>query len=184
MADIATSTFYVPGFMDLSKYRLDRTEPGAAWDKVVEAAPEGTIFSLSAFVEEMDATPALWLCHKGNQFAGAVALAEDPTDPRRTVLAPHIIHGGIMTASPAARQNPAQALAEQFRTTAACFAGLAERYTELRFATAPALADLRPVLWHNYGGDGPKPVLDLRYTSYLPRTREATELVQTAVNQG
>ncbi|WP_296644989.1 GNAT family N-acetyltransferase [Roseinatronobacter sp.] len=184
MADIATSTFYVPGFMDLSKYRLDRTEPGAAWDRVVEAAPEGTIFSLSAFVEEMDATPALWLCHKGNQFAGAVALAEDPTDPRRTVLAPHIIHGGIMTASPAARQNPVQALAEQFRTTAACFAGLAERYTELRFATAPALADLRPVLWHNYGGDGPKPVLDLRYTSYLPLTPEATEMEQTALYQG
>ena len=168
MAEIATDAFYVPGFMDLSKYRLERTHPGPAWDRVVETAPEGTIFSLSAFVEEMDATPALWLCHKGNQLAGAVALAEDRADPFRTVLAPHIIHGGIMTAPAAAHQNPAQALAEQFRATAACFEQLAGRYTELRFATAPALADLRPVLWHNYGTDGPKPALELRYTSYLP----------------
>lgn len=172
MADTATSAFYVPGFMDLSKYRLERTEPGDAWDRVVDAAPEGTIFSQSAFVEEMDATPALWLCHKGNQFAGAVALAEDRNDPRRTVLAPHIIHGGIMTAPSAALQNSAQSLAEQFRTTAACFAELAAHYTELRFATAPALADLRPVLWHNFGTDGPKPALDLRYTSYLPLVRD------------
>lgn len=167
MADEATSAFYVSGFMDLSKYTLERTEPGAAWDKVVDEAPDGTIFSLSAFMEEMAATPALWLSHKGNQLAGAVALAEDPANPDRTILAPHIIHGGIMTAQPPARQNAAQAMAEQFRSTAASFARLAEQYRDLRFTTAPALCDLRPVLWHNYGIDAPKPDLELRYTSYL-----------------
>ena len=186
MADTATSAFYVPGFMDLSKYRLERTEPGAKWDRVVEAAPEGTIFSLSAFVEEVDAIPSLWLCHKGNQLAGAVALAEDRANPTGTILAPHIIHGGIMTARAAERQNPAQALAEQFRATAACFAPLADRYTELRFATAPALADLRPMLWHNYGADGPKPSLELRYTSYLtlPRGPDDTRMEQSALYLG
>ena len=184
MAGSATSAFYVPGFMDLSKYRLEKAEPGAAWDRVVEAAPEGTVFSLSAFVEEMDATPALWLCHKGNQFAGAVALAEDPTDPRRTLLAPHIIHGGIMTAPPAARQNLAQALAEQFRTTAACFAALTERYAQLCFATAPALVDLRPILWHNYGTDAPRPDLELRYTSYLSLAAESADMEHSALYLG
>ena len=186
MADTATSAFYAPGFMDLSRYQLVRTEPGSVWDSIVEAAPDGTIFSLSAFVEEMDARPALWLCHKGSEIAGTVALAEDRDTPGRTVLAPHVIHSGIMTAAPAARQNPAQALAEQFRVTAACFAQAAEHYSDLRFTTSPALTDLRPVLWHNFGTQLPKPALELRYTSYLPLSRDpdGTAMEQSALYLG
>ena len=173
MADSATSAICAPGITNLSKYRLERTEPGSAWDRIVEASAEGTIFSLSAFVEAMDATPSLWLCRKGNQLSGAVALAEDRDDPRRTLLAPHIIHGGIMTAPPGADQGVAQVMDEQFRITTACFTALSGHYAQLCFATAPALADLRPVLWHNYGTDAPKPDLELRYTSYLSLVKEA-----------
>ncbi|MEM6849641.1 MAG: GNAT family N-acetyltransferase, partial [Pseudomonadota bacterium] len=35
------------------------------------------------------------------------------------------------------------------------------------FNSSPALSDLRPMLWHNYGTPGPHVQLDLRYTSYL-----------------
>jgi hypothetical protein len=165
MHETATSSFYAPGYMDLSRYTLERTEPGNDWDHLVEASPDGTIFSLSAFLEEMPAKPGLWQCRKGNQLAGIVALAERDDAPDQTMHVPHVIHNGIMTLGNGSRQNIAQQLSEQFRTIAASFSMLSGIYQALCFTTPPSFADMRPILWHNYGNSGPKPELELRYTS-------------------
>jgi hypothetical protein len=167
MRETATSSFYAPGYMDLSRYRLERTEAGSDWDRLVEESPDGTIFSLSAFLEEMPAKPALWQCRKGNQVTGIVALAECPDTPEHTMHVPHFIHNGIMTLAPASEQNHVQQLSEQFRTVAASFSMLSSTYRTLCFTTSPAFADMRPILWHNFGTTAPKPELELRYTSHV-----------------
>jgi Acetyltransferase (GNAT) domain len=162
---LKANDFYVPGLMDLSKYRLQRATADAAWDGFVDRAAEGTIFASSAFLNALPFTPGLWLCLKKNQIVGAVAVIEDGVD---AVLAPHVIHGGIMFTPAPPEQNRAQVISEQFRITSAIVRHLTDTYRNIGFANAPGVIDLRPVQWHNYGADGPHFEIGLRYTSILP----------------
>ncbi|MEL6585656.1 MAG: GNAT family N-acetyltransferase [Pseudomonadota bacterium] len=153
--------------MDLSKYHLERAGPGADWDALVEASDQGTIFALSAYLEAIPFRPAYWLCMKGDQVAGAAALIET-ADGTSTQLAPHVIHGGLMFAPAPPEQVAAMTISEEYRITCAMLRDLAATYRDLAFQGAPTLTDLRPLQWHNYGQDGPKVRIDLRYTSYVP----------------
>lgn len=159
--------FYVPGLMDLSKYRFERATADDAWDGFVESAAQGTVFASSAFLNAVPFTPGLWLCLKKNQIVGGVAVIEEGGD---AVLAPHVIHGGIMFTPAPPEQNRAQVTSEQFRVTSAIIRHLAETYRNVAFSNAPGVTDLRPVQWHNYGADGPHFEIGLRYTSILPLT--------------
>lgn len=173
--------FYVPGLMDLSKYRFERAGADDAWDGFVEASPQGTIFASSAFLNAVPFTPGLWLCLKKNQVVGAVAVIEEGAD---AVLAPHVIHGGIMYAPAPPEQNRAQVISEEFRITSAIVRHLAETYRNVAFANSPAVTDLRPVQWHNYGEDGPHYEIGLRYTSILPLATGGEGLEACPIYQG
>lgn len=161
-----SNEFYVPGLMDLSKYQLVRTEPDSQWDSFVESSPQGTIFSTSAFLNGTGRRLGLWYCLKGKAPVGGVALIESE-DGRSAIVAPHVIHGGPMFAPAPPEQNRSQVISEEFRIISACLRDLADSYDEVAFACGPAIEDLRPVQWHNYGTDARKFDLTLRYTSYL-----------------
>lgn len=158
--------FYVPGLMDLSKYRLERAEPDAQWDRFVETSPQGTVFSTAAFLTGTGKRLGLWVCLKGGAPAGAFALIET-ADGQAATIVPHIIHGGPMFAPSPKEQNRAQVVSEEFRVLSACLRDLVEVYEQLAFPCAPALADMRPIQWYNYGTGGRCFDLTLRYTSFV-----------------
>lgn len=161
-----SNEFYVPGLMDLSKYRLVRAEPDAHWNALVDASPQGTIFSSSAFLLGTGRRLGLWYCLKGQERVGGFALIESD-DGENAILAPHVIHCGPIYAPPPPKQNRSQILSEEFRILSASLRDLTGTYAHLAFASSPDVEDLRPVLWHNYGTAGPKFDMALRYTSRL-----------------
>ncbi len=161
-----SSKFYDPGLMDLSAYRLVRTEPNSAWDDFVEASPQGTVFSTSSFLLGMGRPLGLWYCCKGTQHVGGVALIESE-DGRNAILDPYVVHGGPLFVQGPPERNRPQVASENFRILIAILRNLTSTYNDVAFACAPSVSDLRPVLWHNYGTNGSKFDLTLRYTSFL-----------------
>ncbi len=161
-----SNKFYVPGLMDLSKYRLVRTEPDSQWDSFVETSPQGTIFSSSPFLLGTAHRLGLWYCFKGRKLVGGVALIESD-DGRNAMIAPYVIHGGPIFAPFKPEQNRSQVISERFRILSASLRDLIEHYGDIAFVCGPEVEDLRPIQWYNYGSDGPGFALSLRYTSRL-----------------
>jgi len=172
-----SNDFYVPGLMDLSRYSMRRAELDEDWDNFVEASPQGTIFSSTAFLSALPFRPAAWFCYKKNQRVGAAVLIETD-DGEATRIAPHVIYGGFLLAPAPPEQQRSQTYSEDFRITSAMLRDLAAHYRSLNFNASPALVDMRPFLWHNYGTPAPKIAINLRYTSYvtLAETAPGTSL--------
>ena len=57
-------TFYLPGLMDLSSYRLERVERDESWDNAVELSPQGTIFCKVPFISSLNKPFDFWKCYK------------------------------------------------------------------------------------------------------------------------
>ncbi|WP_035066386.1 GNAT family N-acetyltransferase [Nitratidesulfovibrio termitidis] len=147
-------------------YRLEETTPGAQWDAFVEASPNGTIFSLSAYLAAVRQPSRLYWCMNGNERRAAVAVTES-ADGTCAVQHDFVIHNGILFAPPANKQNRSTVLSERFEIAADVAAALSRRYTRVELALSPQVTDIRPFLWHNYGkDDAPHYVADVRYTAY------------------
>lgn len=148
-------------------FRLEETQPGAAWDAFVEASPNGTIFSLSTYLSAVGQPTRLFWVMRGNAVRAAVAVTETP-DGQQAVLHDFIIHNGLLFAPPANKQNYSTVVSERFDISVDVAAALSQRYSHLELALSPQLTDIRPFLWHNYGNDNaPHYVADVRYTAYL-----------------
>ena len=160
------SRFYSGKLFDLSGYRLHRAQLDEVWDGVVEASPQGNIFATSAYLRAAGGHPAPWYCRKNNEIKAAV-LVHESADGFRTVLEDLVVYAGIMFAKADPQQNHAQVMSEEFRITSAVVTALSETYRTVEFQTHPDFTDIRPFLWHNYNGDGPKFIAGVRYTSIL-----------------
>jgi hypothetical protein len=158
--------FYSPGLMDLSDYRLERTELGDGWDAVVAASPQGSLFATTAFLRGAGGKMAPWLCRKNNEVKAAV-LVHESDDGADSVYESLVVYSGIMFAAADPNQNHAQVMSEEFRVASAVVAQLTSHYGRISFQTHPDFVDIRPFLWHNYGQPGPKFQVDVRYTVYL-----------------
>ena len=158
--------FYSPGLMDLSDYRLERTELGDDWDSVVASSPQGSLFATTAFLRGAGGNMAPWLCRKNNEIKAAVLVYESD-DGADAVFEGLVVYSGIMFAAAGLKQNHAQVMSEEFRIASAVVAELTGRYGRISFQTHPDFVDIRPFLWHNYGQPGPKFQVDVRYTIYL-----------------
>jgi hypothetical protein len=165
--NVVAKKFYQDGFMDLSKYRLERRVLDAAWDAAVEASPQGTLFATSSVLGCLAGVrPGLWAVLKDRQPVASLCVIESE-DARRAVENDFVIYAGLMFDPPPAEQSPAQTAAEQFRIASFCTAQLAELYDEVFLTLAPAFVDIRPFLWHNYGNDGAHFAPDVRFTSFI-----------------
>ena len=157
---------YKSGLYDLDKYGFERTELDDQWDAFVARSPQGTVFASSAFLEATGQKLGLWKCLKNGQWVGAIAVGESD-DGRFTCPIPYVIHAGIMQAAPPKNQPLIQTQIEGFRLVAASIEHLAHQYESVYLALSPEIKDMRPFLWHNYNGEGPRFHLDLRYTSFV-----------------
>lgn len=166
MEETLEQKFYKPGFMDLTSYKLQPATSGPEWDDFVESSDQGSIFCLTDYMQSVyDSRPKMWYCLKGSDPKAALVVMESD-DGRRCIPVDHVIHTGIMLASPPTQSN-AQTIAENFRVTSFIAAELAGRYDEVFISTHPNFSDVRPFLWHNYGEPGPKFNIDVRYTSMI-----------------
>lgn len=151
--------------MNLTNYRLEPAELDDSWDAFVAASPQGTLFCESAFVRTLGDAFRPFRVVKQNEPKAALLLWQP--DDRKTALHELVIHSGPMMAAADPQQNLAQAQSEEFRVLSFLAAELPCLFDRIEFATHPALPDLRPFLWHNYGEQGPKYSTELRYTAWL-----------------
>jgi hypothetical protein len=176
--NVATKKFYQDGFMDLSKYRLERSTLDADWDTAVERSPHGTLFATSPVLSCLRGVrPGLWTVFKERQAVAGLCVVES-ADGRHAVENDFVVYAGLMLAPSPPEQSPAQTLAEQFRIASFCTAQLAEVYQDVFVPLAPSFVDIRPFLWHNYAREGVHFVPDVRFTSLIalaPRRAEGLD---------
>lgn len=158
--------FYVPGLLDLSEYELVPGSLDEAWEAFVVASEQGTVFTRRAFLGHLSQPKALWYCKKGEHIRGAVALLVTPQGD--ACVEPGLcVYNGVMFAPWPAEQNDAQVRSEQFRVTSFLIRELTARYRRLDLVHHPSVVDVRPFLWHHYGGVGPHFACHVRYTSLV-----------------
>ena len=158
--------FYISELLDLSKYAFERTSLDESWDKFVESSPQGTVFASSAFLNATGKRLGLWKVKKNNEWVGAVVSGETD-DGKSSCLIPYAIYGGVMRRTPSSKQPLPQVKTEEFRLTAATINHFTETYDDVVLGLSPEVHDMRPFLWYNYGEEGSKFSLELRYTSYV-----------------
>lgn len=157
--------FYRDSMMDLTNYRLEPAALDGDWDRFVQWSPQGTLFCESVFASALQGEFLPYWVLKKNEPKAAVLLLK--TEQTETGLHELLIHSGPMMAASDGQQNGAQTLSEEFRVLSFLASKLADYFKVVEFATHPALRDLRPFLWHNYGEDLPKYTAELCYTAYL-----------------
>ena len=149
-----------------SPYRLEKTIADERWDRFVQTSPNGTIFSLSVYLNSTEQNYSVYYCYKRNEIRAGVALMEND-DRTSAVLNDFVIYNGVMFARKTKKQNNYQVYSEHFKISTFLSDELSRRYQNISLSLDPSIVDIRPFLWHNYGTDLPKYEPDIRYTSYL-----------------
>ena len=147
-------------------YRLERMQPGEAWDSFALSSPDATVFVLSSYLVSTGSRLGLYHCYNANELRAAVAVVES-ADGSDAITDDLVIYSGIFFGPPTTGQNATQQLSERFEISTFIAVELAARYRSISFALAPSIIDIRPFLWFNYGQDENRYQIDVRYTSYL-----------------
>ena len=150
-------------------YAVVETTDLDAWDAWVDASPEGTVFHTSAYLRALGCKYKLFFVHKGDARKAAFLAPVTPNE-RNIVAAPYLIYGGFFFHDEEASRQPRQQknLSQRFRITEALVDFMSRTFDNIHISCGPAIADLRPFLWHNHSGDrGARYLVTLRYTSYL-----------------
>ena len=153
---------------NVSPYVLQTCKDMMAWDALVDASPQGHIFSKSAFLHSLGAP---FTCYEvttpqGEVLAGSVILE----DSKRMARAPFAFtpHQGILFAHSVAQQVSQKRLTTEYRITEFLISALLDVYPNFSIALSPFFKDLRPFLWHNHGQVG-QPTFEVkhRYTGHV-----------------
>lgn len=147
-------------------YRLEATKADDLWDEFVQASPDGTLFSTSAYLSQTASRLGLYRCYNSQELRAVVALVESP-DGTSAVADDLVIYGGICYGAATTGQNAAQRISERYEIGTFIASALANRYLNIEFSLAPSVVDIRPFLWYRYGEDSDRYRIDVRYTSYL-----------------
>jgi hypothetical protein len=148
------------------KYTLEPVDDWDLWDRCVNASPQGSIFLLSNYLRFADVPSRFWFIRKGSAIRGGLCVQETE-DGGECRLDDLVIHNGLWFLSDSTKKYT-RARNERFEITRAAIDLLVDRYSTIELALPPQFEDLRPFLWHNYGGaSGAQFQLKLRYTSYL-----------------
>jgi hypothetical protein len=140
----------------------------ATWDALVEASPQGNVFSKTAFLQSMGAP---FTCHvvtnpQGEVLAGA-AIIKDGELMARAPFA-FTPHQGILFAGSVAQLVAQKRLSTEFRITTFMIKALLDVYPNFSMSLSPFFKDLRPFLWHNYSQEElPKFEIKHRYTGHV-----------------
>jgi hypothetical protein len=148
------------------KHLLEKTELDDKWDNLVTKSVNGTVFCTSQYLKNINANVVPYY-YRRNQEVRAVVLLLETQDRQDTCMHDFVIYNGVIFAPPQNKQNRSQIISEQFEITSFIAEELARVYKSVHMQLHPTIVDIRPFLWFNYGIDGPKYTVDLRYTSYL-----------------
>ncbi len=118
------------------------------WDELVEASPQGSIFSKSEFLLSLQRPFRLYLVLERQQPLALLAAVEDGSG-RQLVQSAFTPYQGILFVDDA-KALARQRVAEQFRLSEFLIAALVARYESVSMAMSCHLDDIRPFLWHNY----------------------------------
>lgn len=120
----------------------------ALWDRLVDASPQGTVFSQSGFLRALGCPLRRYLVHSGGRPLALCAAPEDDSGERLLArdFTPYL---GLMFL-PEAGALPRQRVLDEMRISEFMIAALTGRYRTIEMALSWHFADLRPFLWHNY----------------------------------
>ena len=151
---------------DLSSYRMERVETSEEWDKLLALSTGGTVFGHSAFLNGLEREVHTYVLLKSKQ---TVALVYLPYSDKQNslVLDPLLIYDRPVFVKSDPNQNRAQVESDRFVASVYLVDQLTSIYDGLEVRLSPALQDIRPMLWHNYGTSKPRFEVDVRYTSML-----------------
>jgi hypothetical protein len=149
------------------KYNLIKTEADETWDQFVTNSPDGSIFSLATYLNNISDNVVVFYCLKNNEKHAGVVLIET-ADGKSTQLNNFLIYSGILLGAPKPNQTNISAIrSENFKVVEFISAELASIYQEVKMTLPVSVVDIRPLLWYNYGTDLPQYQAQILYTSYL-----------------
>jgi hypothetical protein len=150
----------------VSKYSLAPVEDLEKWDTFVEKSPQGTLFSLSCYLNAVGQPFELLYVVKGKEIRAGIALIKDAQG--NCTLHDFVIYNGLLFSPQPKNQNHVKRLSDEFEILTFVSDALPQQIPKIKLALSPGIKDLRPFIWHNY--DCKKAVrwaLDLRYTCYV-----------------
>lgn len=142
----------------------------ALWDRLVDASPQGTVFSQSGFLRSLGGSCRRYLIGTLHQPLALCCAVED--DSGEQLLAPdYTPYQGILFLGDSSLL-PRQRLLSEFRITEFAINALTQRYRSIAMPLSWNFTDLRPFLWHNYH-ESELGVFTVtpRYTAVLDLTR-------------
>ena len=152
--------------MSKKTYTIREPVDDREWDQLVQVSPQGTLFSLSAYLQASRIPYRRVLICKGEEIrAGAsFSTGEDGQSCGRAGG----IYNGLLHVE-YEKVRPTKQQQEQFQIAEFFVEWLTARYNPIELILSPHFPDLRPFLWHNYHSADPSDhfTVDLRYTSYL-----------------
>ncbi len=156
-----------------TKYRVEKTELGERWDKLVASSPNATVFSHGEYLAALRQPWSVYFIYKNQEVRGGLVVAESE-DRASAVFNPLLVYTGVIFPGAAHKQNRAQVTTERFELCEAAAAALPELYKDVELALSPGVTDIRAFLWHNYGQETGRYVPDVRYTAVAPIAELAT----------
>jgi hypothetical protein len=160
------------------KYTWTAVTDESEWQALVEASPQGTLFAERLYLDAVGCPYERYVIKKGHAARAGLCVVTSE-DGRSAVLDDLVIYGGLMFASEHKRPR-VKRRHDEFRLSEFALQQLDERFARISLQLSPAIADMRPFLWHNYGqvAPGSTYAVDVRYTSYL----DIRELGDTAAD--
>jgi hypothetical protein len=135
----------------MNSLTLGETNDDTAWDALVDASAQGTVFSKSAFLQSLGARFRRYTVTGGSEVVALLCVIED--EAANAIRFPFTPYQGILFADD--RQVTArQRVLNHFRTTDFLVGELTSRYRNIAMGLSWNFEDLRPFLWHNHGQPG------------------------------
>ena len=150
-----------------SKYRLEKTSLGAAWDKLTAKSPNATVFSHGEYLAAIRRPYSLYFIYKAQEIRGGL-VAPESADRESAACNPFLVYSGVLFPNVAHNQNRAQITTERFEVCEIAAETLPCFYKDVELALSPGVSDIRPFLWYNYGNEGRHFIPDVRYTAEMP----------------
>ena len=127
---------------------LTELDNDAEWDQLVDASPQGTVFSRSGFVRSLGCRVKRYRIGTQGKTLALCCAGEDASGEQLQTLNFTPYQGILFLPDPSAL--PRQRLLDEFRITEFAVNAFTARYRTVAMALSWNFSDLRPFLWHNY----------------------------------
>lgn len=128
---------------------LDFCADREAWDRFVDASPQGSVFSTSRFLAAVGGDCELLTVREGQDILLAVPVVTEAGQPRVLPYS-YLVYAGPMFSAEIEREPTHRRVPLKLRIFEFLLEQMAARWPVISFLTHPALDDLRALQWFNY----------------------------------